>query len=54
MTTIGSEKEIKMIVSDIFGSPGTSENVLARRIESEILLKKVKFPLLEFVGRTLF
>ncbi|EQA62078.1 DNA alkylation repair protein [Leptospira alexanderi] len=54
MTIIGSKKEIKTIVSDIFGSSGTSESALARRIESEILLKKVKFPLLEFVGRELY
>lgn len=54
MTTISSKKEIKTILFDIFGSSGIEESALSRRIESEILLQKVKFPLLEFVGRELY
>ncbi|EMJ45973.1 DNA alkylation repair enzyme [Leptospira santarosai str. HAI1349] len=54
MTTISSKKEIKTILFDIFGSSGIEESALSRRIESEILLQKVKFPLLEFVGRKLY
>ncbi|WP_025183306.1 DNA alkylation repair protein [Leptospira kirschneri] len=49
MDSIRSKKEIKLILSKL-----SDESLWISVIESELLKKKIKFPLLEFVGKELY
>ncbi|MGE8711737.1 DNA alkylation repair protein [Leptospira interrogans] len=51
MDSIRSKKEIKLILSKLSDS---DESLWIFIIESELLKKKIKFPLLEFVGKELY
>ncbi|TGK39249.1 DNA alkylation repair protein [Leptospira gomenensis] len=49
MDSINSKKEIKTILSELWASCDSERDFLAK-VESELLLKKTRFPLLEFAA----
>ncbi|EQA52024.1 DNA alkylation repair protein [Leptospira kmetyi] len=54
MDSITSKKEIKSILDSILSSSNQNENAIADEIVSELLSKKIKFPLLEFAAKELY
>ncbi|EMJ95525.1 DNA alkylation repair protein [Leptospira alstonii] len=54
MDSIRSKKEIKSVLAYLWDFPEADESFPVSKIESDLLLKKVKFPLLEFVGKELY